>query len=245
MKQVFTKECRQICRELETLMAAATPVSLCQIGAKPLKTSLEEIIEDHQAGPLLVFKKKEQRLELSDKPYFVLFKKPRKPIRGFHGTILTDNEKAFTMAFPEELFEIQHLKEDRIPVHQGTAVFHHRHHNGSPFIQCEVLDVSMQAAKLFGSFPASIKKDTIIEPLSMMLCLRFSEDEMLINIRTATVKHVSQLLTGKQHIGVTFDQLSPEMNDILEDYLSRRQLETLETARVRTGVDQDFPFFTQ
>ncbi|MBU0731162.1 MAG: PilZ domain-containing protein [Proteobacteria bacterium] len=221
MRRVWAESPETITQEINLLIDDQTRLNFCQKTA-PNQVVFLSAIEPDDSGSCIKLTKR-NAFGINPGECFLFYKRVNQLMRGFKSLVLNNDRKNITASLPSEIFEIQRRKHPRLTT-PGNSRATFIPDGKQRLITCRVLDVTLDGARLVGNFSSSIKKDDILKPLSLSLCLRYSDLEHKINITQARVAWVAERSKDQRLMGVYFTEQNTDLEQ-LKHYLHLRLLE--------------------
>lgn len=229
MQRTWTEDQQTIRSELEGLIAAQTELTLFQQGQTPRKLC-PMAIESGSDGDWLSLKKL-AAFQTPSGNSLILYHPPSSAMRGFPATPVLETTTELGITLPSRIIQIQRRRHPRITVGpDSTATFSKL---GSQAIyNGQIRDVSIEGARLTGTFTQTLRKEDRLTPLTLVLRLRFGDYEESILIPEATVRRRKDLDKKQLELGVHFTLAKNDL-DRLDTYLTLRTIELEALAQAR------------
>ena len=219
MKETWSEDAAEIIAELQRNCDDQIAFTLLGPSMSPTFVTVRAISKNK--GQVFVEFEKPEGLEFDGEIFAFYRPDDLSLMRGFKLEGLRQSNRFFRMAIPELIFEVQRRKFPRIYVAEGSSV------TCAPqasrrILQAQVIDVSMEGAKIFGRL-TGVTKGTIFAPLTLTLCFTDKRcADVVINIAQAVVVREIRV---KEKVEVSFHFHSKNADDLLKKYIEQRILE--------------------
>lgn len=229
MQETWTEDGQTIRTELEQLIAAKTVLTLFLQGQTPRKMHAVAIRTRANGDMLLL--EKNGSFPAPPNVSLILYHPPGLAMRGFPASPLLETATQLGIALPSRIIQIQRRRHPRVNAGPNSTVTFSK--QGSQAINNgQIRDVSLEGANLTGTFSQNIRKDDRINPLTLMLRLRFGDYEEAILVPEAVVRRRKDLGKETLELGVHFTLAKNDL-DRLDTYLTLRTMELEALAQAR------------
>lgn len=222
LKRQWSTDKHDIIEELKALGDKELPLVLARPGEGSATITVRHILDE--AGSLLIEVGKPPELVFNEiEPYYVFYQGDKQALmRGFSLQFVRQSARYARAHLPWEIFEIQRRKYPRVftpPQSTLTCI----PQNSRRIFTAQVLDVSLEGAKIFGDLEG-LGKGSILSPLT--LTLYFTEERrapVAVNIAVAVV--VREVRTQeKLEVSFHFGRMDADHQQLVK-YIDRRSLE--------------------
>lgn len=219
MKEIWSTDLAVICAELQKNSDEHVTLTLLGSGVAPTFVTIRSILEEQ--GQLLVEFEKPDGLDIQGEMFVFYRRDDQQLMRGFELGEIRQANRFFRATVPEAIFEVQRRQFPRIYVAEGSSLTFALKASRR-ILQAEVIDVSMEGAKIFGAL-SGVKEGSVITPLTLTLCFDDRRNaDMVVNIGKAVVVREIRV---REKVELSFHFQSKEADDLLEKYIDLRVIE--------------------
>ncbi len=219
MKEIWSEDRAEIVAELRRICEDQLPLTLLGPGVSPAFVTLRSVLQEQEQA-ILEFDKPEG-ITLEGELFVFYRRDDLDLMRGFKLGPMRQTNRFFRVPLPVHIFAVQRRKFPRIYTAEGSFL------SCAPqasrrILQAEVIDVSMEGAKIFGNL-VGIKQGTILTPLTLTLCFEDKRSaDVVINIAEAMVVREIRV---KEKVELSFHFRTEDADDLLGKYIELRILE--------------------
>jgi hypothetical protein len=219
MKEIWSADQAEVIGELHRNCEEAVPLTLIGPAVVPVFITIRSVLEDN--GQLLVECEKPEDIELEGELFVFYRRDDLQLMRGFKLDVVRQTSRFFRAVVPDHIFEVQRRKFLRVFVPEGSIITC-APKNSRRILQAQVIDVSMEGAKIFGRL-TGLTKGTVLAPLTLTLCFEDKHSgDVVINITEAVVVREIRV---REKVELSFHFQSEDTDDLLEKYIDLRVLE--------------------
>ena len=184
MKEIWSTDSVEIIKELHRNRKESVSLTLLGPSVVPTFITIRSVLKD--CGITLVECEKPKDLELEG-DLFVFYRRDELSLmRGFKLEVVRQASRFFRAVVPKHIFEVQRRKFPRVFVAEGSIATC-APKNSRRILRGQVIDVSMEGAKIFGNL-IGMTKGSVLTPLTLTLCFEDKRsDAVVINIAEAVV----------------------------------------------------------
>ena len=215
MKEIWTRDVSEILDELDQVVAGTLSIQNRQ--GKMTQTRVIKLHEHNGNFYLLI--KRPSEINVVNDIKTAYYKLNGKPILGFPCIPEKISEKYLAISLPEEIFQVQLRKFPRYLTPKGAMISFLIKDKRRVTI-CELQDISLSGARLFGIPRYDLMEKDIIGPATLTLSGFHSVVVREITLQDAIIQRIIPRKTGESELGVSFELSSKDKKTLAEHIMA-------------------------